>query len=66
MAELLASGNVSIDEGTLRALVGAAESYATDLETGLEDGTYDDRANLDEVQEALEVAAEALEELNLP
>lgn len=54
---------VTIDANTLSALVGAAESYAADLSTGLDDGTYDDRADLDDVEKALEVANALLEEL---
>lgn len=62
MAEILAAGNISIPADTLRALVGAAESYAEDLSTGLDDGTYDDRADLDAVNTAIDVANELLGE----
>ena len=37
----------------LAALVEAAGKYADDLETGLEDGTYEDRADLDAVKAAI-------------
>jgi hypothetical protein len=59
----LGPATVIIDEDSLKALIGAAESYATDLESGLEDGTYDDRADLDEVQAAIEVANAVLQEV---
>lgn len=37
----------------LAALVGAATSYAEDLASGLEDGTYSDRADLEAVNAAI-------------
>jgi hypothetical protein len=54
---------VTVPASVLKALVGAAESYAEDLSTGLDDGTYDDRADLDEVEAAIEVAGDLLKEL---
>lgn len=44
---------VTVRADHLAALVEAAGKYADDLETGLEDGTYDDRADLDAVQAAI-------------
>jgi hypothetical protein len=55
---------VTIQVSVLRALVGAAESYAEDLESGLEDGTYDNPANLNEVQDAIEIADANLAEFD--
>lgn len=49
---------VAIRADHLAALIGAAESYAEDLETGLADGTYDDRADLDAVQAAIAAIGE--------
>lgn len=46
---------VTVRVDHLAALVEAAGKYADDLETGLEDGTYDDRADLDAVRAALAV-----------
>ena len=46
---------VTVRADHLAALVGAAGKYADDLETGLEDGTYEDRADLDAVRAALAV-----------
>lgn len=46
---------VTVRADHLAALVGAAGKYADDLESGLEDGTYDDRADLDAVRAALAV-----------
>lgn len=46
---------VTVSADHLAALAGAAAKYADDLETGLEDGTYDDRADLDAVRAALAV-----------
>lgn len=46
---------VTVSADHLAALVEAAGKYADDLETGLEDGTYEDRADLDAVQAALAV-----------
>lgn len=62
MSELLAAGNVSIPADTLRALVGAAESYAEDLSTGLDDGTYEEDPGLADIEEAIEVANAILQE----
>lgn len=44
---------VTVRVDHLAALVEAAGKYADDLETGLEDGTYEDRADLDAVQAAI-------------
>lgn len=44
---------VTVRADHLAALVEAAGKYADDLETGLEDGTYEDRADLDAVRAAL-------------
>lgn len=44
---------VTVRADHLAALVEAAGKYADDLETGLEDGTYEDRADLDAVQAAI-------------
>lgn len=54
----LAAPIVTIRADHLAALIGAAESYAEDLETGLADGTYDDRADLDAVQAAIAATGE--------
>lgn len=50
-------GTVTIRADHLAALVAAAETYAEDLQTGLDDGTYDDLADLEAVQEAIAAAA---------
>lgn len=44
---------VTVRADHLAALVEAAGKYADDLETGLEDGTYEDRADLDAVKAAI-------------
>lgn len=44
---------VTVRADHLAALVEAAGKYADDLETGLEDGTYEDQADLDAVQAAI-------------
>lgn len=44
---------VTVRADHLAALAGAAAKYVDDLGTGLEDGTYDDRADLDAVSAAL-------------
>jgi hypothetical protein len=44
---------VTIRADHLAALAGAASAYTDDLEAGLADGTYEDRADLDAVQNAL-------------
>lgn len=44
---------VTVRADHLSALVEAAGKYAADLETGLEDGTYEDRADLDAVKAAI-------------
>lgn len=48
--------NQMLPAASLTALIGAAQSYADDLESGLADGTYDDPADLDAVQAALAIA----------
>lgn len=47
---------VTVRADVLRALVGAAESYAADLSSGLADGTYEDDPGLAEIEEAIEIA----------
>jgi len=47
---------IAVDATTVCHLRNAAHSYAENLSTGLDDGTYDDRANLDAVEAAIEVA----------
>jgi len=44
---------VTVRADHLAALVEAAGKYADDLATGLEDGTYEDRADLDAVEAAI-------------
>lgn len=44
-----------VSAAVLAALVGAARSYAEDLASGLDDGTYDDEADLTAVEAALEI-----------
>lgn len=50
---------VAIQRDHLQALQTAAMHYADDLESGLADGTYSDRADLDDVREALKATAYA-------
>lgn len=52
---------VTISRDTLEYLIDAANSYAEDLSTGLEDGTYDDEANLEPVEAAIAAGRECLE-----
>lgn len=47
---------VTVRADVLRALVGAAESYAADLSSGLADGTYEEDPGLEEIEAAIEVA----------
>lgn len=44
---------IVLQQSELVTLLKAAKAYADDLESGLADGTYDDRADLDAVRETL-------------
>lgn len=52
---------VVIDRDDLATLIDGANSYAEDLSSGLDDGTYDDRANLGDVEEAITTARRLLD-----
>lgn len=54
-----------VSRGVLKALVGAAETYADDLGTGLEDGTYDQDPGLEQLDQALINAKRKLVRPNL-
>lgn len=61
--ETVEDGMVAVTAETLRQLVGAAESYAEDLSTGLDDGIYDEDPGLAEIEAAIKVANAELEQL---
>src|SRR3546814_5940473 len=51
----------SSDLDILGSLIEASNSYAEDLSSGLEDGTYEDTANLDDVEIAIATARKILD-----
>lgn len=55
------AGYVAVHRDTLGSLIEASNSYADDLSSGLDDGTYDDRADLDAVEEAITAGRQILD-----
>src|SRR3546814_4679131 len=53
---LFRSDHVHVHRDILGSLIEASNSYAEDLSSGLEDGTYEDTANLDDVEIAIATA----------
>src|SRR3546814_12727212 len=52
----LPTDHVHVHRDILGSLIEASNSYAEDLSSGLEDGTYEDTANLDDVEIAIATA----------
>src|SRR3546814_162346 len=57
----LPTDHVHVHRDILGSLIEASNSYAEDLSSGLEDGTYEDTANLDDVEIAIATARKILD-----
>src|SRR3546814_17553538 len=57
----LPTDHVHVHRDILGSLIEASNSYAEDLSSGLEDGTYEDTANLDDVEITIATARKILD-----